>query len=179
MIGEETFRLLTNPLYFNQHYKLPKLTDWQSRRMLLFEMCGEIPDEKIISLNPNLARLPEVLNGKSIDDRKAIIAQSIKKLNQQIEVIGPKINENMRLVPDVVTDYTATEMELKRLKVELEGIEKELTDARVHLGTYQKTTGIVFLKGKLKTIKSRIYKEANAGYQRLIVNQSFRTKNTN
>ena len=173
LIGEETFRLLTNPLYFNQHYKLPKLTDWQSRRMLLFEMCGEIPDEKIISLNPNLARLPEVLNGKSIDDRKAIIAQSIKKLNQQIEVIGPKINENMRLIQDVVTDYTATEMELKRLKVELEGIEKELTDAssasQVHIKKQQE---LYSLKGKLETIKSRIYKEANAGYQRLIDEKS-------
>lgn len=173
LIGEETFRLLANPLYFNQHYKLPKLTDWQSRRMLLFEMCGEITDETIIQMNPSLAKLPEVLDGKSIDDRKAIIAQSIKKLNEQIIVIGPKINENMRLIPEIGTDYTATEQRLKTLKMELEGIEKELTDAgnvaQVHMKKQQE---LFSLKNQLENVKSRIYKEANAGYQRLIDEKS-------
>lgn len=169
MIGEEVFRLLTNPLYFNQHYKLPKLTDWQSRRTLLFEMCGEITDETIIQMNPNLAKLPEVLDGKSIDDRKAIIAQTIKKLNEQIVVIGPKINENMRLIPEVATDYTATEMELKRLKNELDSIEKELAGAGNVANEYRKKQQELFsLKNQLENVKSRIYKEANAGQQRLV-----------
>ena len=168
LIGEEVFRLLTNPLYFNQHYKLPKLTDWQSRRALLFEMCGDISDETIIQMNPNLAKLPEVLDGKSIDDRKAIIAQSIKKLNEQIIVIGPKINENMRLIPETATDYTATEQRLKTLKMELEGIEKELTDAgnvaQVHMKKQQE---LFSLKNQLENVKSRIFKDANKDYQKL------------
>lgn len=169
LIGEETFRLLTNPLYFNQYYKLPKLTDWQSRRMLLFEMCGDISDETIIQMNPDLAMLPEVLDGKSIDDRKAIIAQSIKKLNEQIVVIGPKINENMRLIPEIATDYTATEQELKRLKSELETIEKELAGAGDTASTYRKKQQELYsLKNQLENVKSRIYKESNVERQRTI-----------
>ena len=66
--------------------------------------CAErFPDDTIIQMNPDLAKLPEVLAGKSIDDRKAIIAQSIKKLNEEIVKISPKINENMRLIPEVGT----------------------------------------------------------------------------
>lgn len=173
LIGDEVFRLLTNPLYFNQHYKLPKLTDWQSRRMLLFEMCGDVSDETIIQKNPDLAMLPAVLDGKSIDDRKAIITQSIKKLNEQIAIIPPKINENMRLIPEVSVDYTATEMKLKSLKTELDSIEKEITGAGNIANEYRKKQQELFsLKNQLENVKSRIYKEANAGYQRLIDEKS-------
>lgn len=173
LIGEETFRLLTNPLYFNQHYKLGKLTDWQSRRTLLFEMCGEITDENIVAMNPTLARLPEVLGGKSIDDRKAIIAQSIKKINEQIEKIGPAINENQRLIPEETVDYTATEAELKRLKSELDSIEKELSTAEDVVALYRKNQQELFsLKGQLENVKSRIYNESNTGRQKLVNEKS-------
>ena len=177
LIGEEVFRLLTNPLYFNQHYKIKagnkQLTDWESRRILLFEMCGAIPDETIIQMNPDLAKLPEVLAGKSIDDRKAIIAQSIKKLNEQIAVIAPKINENMRLVPEVGTDYTATEQKLSRAKAQLEEIEKELTGAgnvaQVHM---QMQKDLFALKNQRESVKSRIFKATNEGYQKLVDEKS-------
>jgi len=172
LIGEEVFRLLTNPLYFNQHYKIKagnkQLTDWESRRILLFEMCGAIPDETIIQMNPDLAKLPEVLAGKSIDNRKAIIAQSIKKLNEQIAVIAPKINENMRLIPEVGTDYTATEQRLSRAKAQLEAIEKELVGAGNVAQLYIKKQQVLFdLKNQLENVKSRIFKDANKDYQKL------------
>lgn len=173
LIGEETFRLLTNPLYFNQHYKLGKLTDWQSRRTLLFEMCGEITDEHIVAMNPTLVKLPEVLGNKSIEDRKAIIAQSIKKINEQIERIGPAINENQRLIPEVTVDYTATEAELKRLKSELDSIEKELSTAEDVVALYRKNQQELFsLKGQLENVKSRIYNESNTGRQKLVNEKS-------
>ncbi len=169
LIGEETFRLLTNPLYFNQHYKLPKLTDWQSRRALLFEMCGEMLDEEIIATNPALAELPNVLDGKDIDDRKAIIAQSIKKLNAEIETIGPKINENMRLIPETSINYAQTENTLQTLKFELQGIEKELVDVGKVVDAYkQKQSDLYTLKGKLGSIEARIDNESGANMRQLI-----------
>ena len=168
VVNEDTFKLITNPMYFNTQYKAGKLTDWQSRRVKLFEICGDLSDDEIIAVTPKLAKLPEVLNGKSVDDRKAIIKSSIKKLNDEIETIGPKINENMRLIPEAATDYTATEMELKRLKAELVDIEKELTGAGNVANEYRKKQQDLFsLKNQLENVKSRIYKEANAGQQKL------------
>lgn len=172
-IGEEVFRLLTNPLYFNEHYKVGKLTDWQSRRMLLFEMCGEMSDEQIVAANQKLAELPNVLDGKSIDDRKAIIAQSIKKLNSEIETIGPKINENTRLIPETSINYSETENRLKTLKLELQGIEKELADAGKVVDVYRKKQQELYvLKGKLENIKSRIDNESGSGRNKLIDEKS-------
>jgi exonuclease SbcC len=168
LIGEEIFRLLTNPLYFNLHYKVGKLTDWQSRRKLLFEMCGEISDEEIIARNPSLAKLPEVLDGKSIEDRKAIIAQSIKKLNAEIEKIGPKIDENMRLIPETTIDYTETENRLAGLKMELQQAENHIADAnKMVTAIGEKQRKLYQLKNQLSDVKSRIDAEVGAGYKEL------------
>ena len=173
VVNEDTFKLITNPMYFNTQYKAGKLTDWQSRRVKLFEICGDLSDDEIIAVTPKLAKLPEVLGGKSVDDRKTIIKSSIKKLNDEIDSISPKINENMRLIPEVATDYTATEMELKRLKAELVDIEKELTSAGTLMIDYRQNQQDLFsLKNQLENVKSRIYKEANAGQQKLVEKKS-------
>ena len=43
MINEDVFKLITNPLYFNEQYS------WQNRRKLLLEMCGDVDDESVIN----------------------------------------------------------------------------------------------------------------------------------
>ena len=49
------FKLLTNPNYFSE------TMHWQERRKLLLEVCGDISDDEVISLNPELADLPKIL----------------------------------------------------------------------------------------------------------------------
>lgn len=162
LIGEEVFRLLTNPMYFNLYYKVKKLSDWQSRRMLLFEMCGETTDEAIIAANSKLSQLPDILDEKSIDDRKAIIKQSIKKINVQIDKIGPAINENMRLIPEIEVDYSETEKELAELKKKLDIVEQELSNAGNIAKSYlKKQQNLSALEKKLAEIKVAIDKEVN------------------
>lgn len=169
IIDEETFKLITNPLYFNDDKAFP----WQTRRLKLFEICGNIKDEDIIAANPKLMLLPTVLDGKTVDDRKAIIVSSIKKLNEQIDTIGPKINENMRLIPETEVDYTATEAELASLKSQLDVLEKELAGAGSAAEEYRKKQQEYYsLKGQLESIKSRIYKEVNSDRQALVVEKS-------
>lgn len=170
VVNEDTFKLITNPMYFNTQYKAGKLTDWQSRRVKLFEICGDLSDDEIIAVTPKLAKLPEVLNGKSVDDRKAIIKSSIKKLNDEIETIGPKINENMRLIPEVATDYSETEKELSELKERLDELDKQLSDAGTIVVELQKKQRELYvLKGKMDEIAKRIDEQANAGRKELLV----------
>jgi DNA repair exonuclease SbcCD ATPase subunit len=171
IIDEDTFKLITNPMYFNSpQYKIGKLTDWQSRRVKLFEICGNLSDDEIISVTPSLSRLPEVLNGKSVDDRKAIIKLSISKLNEEIDKTGPKINENQRLVPEVATDYSITEKELSGLKEQLAELDKQLSDAGSMVAELQKKQRELFtLKGQLDKVKARIDEEVNSGRKELLV----------
>lgn len=165
LIDEETFKLITNPLYFNDDKAFP----WDKRRRKLFEMCGTLTDEEIIASTPKLADLPGILDGKSVEDRTVIIKSSIKKLNEQIEQIGPKINENLRLIPEKPVDYSETEQELAGLKAELAEIEKQMSDAMTIFNRYQeKQRHLYFLKGKLEQVKARLDEEANAERKELL-----------
>ena len=50
LVDESIFKLITNPLYFNETYS------WQNRRKLLLEMCGDISDEDVIASHDELRR---------------------------------------------------------------------------------------------------------------------------
>ena len=169
LIDEDTFKLITNPLYFNLFYKVGKLTDWQSRRNLLFEMCDTLTDEDIVAAKPELTKLPEILDGKSVDDRKVILKQSIKKLDEQIRAIGPKIDENNRLIPETPVDYSEAERRLGQLKAELDGIETELANAGRAAEEYrQKQQKLNVLNVKLETLKTELTNAANKDRRGLI-----------
>lgn len=166
LIDEETFKLITNPLFFNDE----KAFDWKKRRLKLFEVCGSLTDLEIIASSQKLAKLPEVLDGKSVDDRKIIIKSSISKLNTDIDAISPKINENKRLIPETAVDYSETEKQLAGLKMELEAIEKQLSDAGNVVTEFQrKQRDLYSLNGSLDSVKKRIDATAYSGDKRLSI----------
>ncbi len=67
IIDEGVFKLLTSPSYFNEHLH------WQKRRDLLLEIAGDVSQEEVIQKNPNLKKLLDHLNGRSIEDHKKVI----------------------------------------------------------------------------------------------------------
>src|SRR5699024_10592144 len=95
IVNEDVFKLLTNPLYFNEQLK------WQDRRKTLLEIAGDITDEEIISSNESLAKLTEILGNRSIDDHKKVIVAKRKEINQELERIPIRIDEINRNLPDV------------------------------------------------------------------------------
>ena len=72
LIPENIFKLITNPLFFNEQLK------WEDRRRILMEICGEVSDEEIIQRNQNLKPLLDMLTGKTVDDHQEIIAIEAK-----------------------------------------------------------------------------------------------------
>ena len=103
IIDEKIFKLLTNPLYFNEQLS------WQERRTILMELCGNITDEDVISKNDSLAELPALLQGRSIDDFKTMLKASIAKTKKQIENIAPAIKENIHNI--VPTESTISDLD--------------------------------------------------------------------
>ena len=49
VIDETLFKVITNPLYFNEHLK------WQDRRTILLNLCDNITDDEIIANNPEFS----------------------------------------------------------------------------------------------------------------------------
>ncbi len=79
----------------------------------------------------------------------------------------------MRLMPEMDIDYTKTENKLKTLKLELQGIEKELADAGKAVDVYRKKQQELYvLKGKLENVKARIDEESGVGRKKLVDEKS-------
>lgn len=94
IVDEDIFKLLTNPSYYNEQLK------WQDRRELLLEVAGDVSDDEVISSKEELGGLPAILNGRSIEDHKKVIASKKKEINKELERIPVRIDEARRSLPD-------------------------------------------------------------------------------
>jgi len=167
LLDENIFKMITDPFYFNSQMK------WQDRRRLLLEICGDASQEEVIASDEKLAKLTEILSGKSIEDYKKVLADKIKRLKKEKEDIPPRIDELTRGLPNTEEDYSEIEKEVERYKDILAGIESEMTNANAIVEAYkQKHEKLYALKGQLERVKSRIDSEAGATRRKLLEEKS-------
>lgn len=106
----ETFRMLSDPFYFAE------ALHWQKRRAMLVEICGDVTPEMVIAAEaPALDELPAILNGRSTDDLRKILAANRTSVNDELKQIPAKIDENGRNVlakPVVLKPHLADEATL-------------------------------------------------------------------
>ena len=114
IVDEGVFKLLTSPTYFNEQVK------WQDRRALLLEICGDISDEDVIASNTALAKLNDLLNGKSLEDMKKIIASKKKHINDELEKIPVRIDEINKMMPDTTVDIEKMRQHVAQIEVEMD-----------------------------------------------------------
>lgn len=160
LIGEELFRLITNPMFF------PSL-HWEKQRALLLAICGDVSDEVVIASDKDLSALTEILGDHSIADYRKIVAERIKKLNDEIAKIPIRIDELSRSLGEEV-DYSQTEAELSAKKSELQEIETQLLSAsHANEAWRNKQTQLNQLYSDLNRKRSQIELEANAENNKL------------
>ena len=95
IVREDVFKLLTSPTFFNEELH------WQDRRKKLLEICGDVSDADVIASNEALAKLPHILNGRTIDDHRKVIAAKRADINKELQVIPIRIDEVQRSLPDL------------------------------------------------------------------------------
>lgn len=117
---EETFRLLTIPRYFNE------VLHWTKRREKLFEVCGGVTDDLVISSNSELQALPEILGNHSLDDYKKILTARRTEINKQIESIPVRISEADRSKASVTQDEATLRKEVAALSAKKLNLDSEL-----------------------------------------------------
>ncbi len=95
-VDEKIFKLLTNPLYFNEQLH------WQERRKILLDMCGDVSDEEIIANDIQFCGLKKVLEqNRTIEEQKKILLAKKKEINEQLEKIPVRIDEiNRTMIAD-------------------------------------------------------------------------------
>lgn len=157
IIDENTFKLLTNPQYFNVN------TKWQDRRVILLKIVGDITDEDVINSNVNLSKLLELLDGKTIDALKAILASKKKMLNEKLKAIPIRIDEVNRNLPVLAenVDFEALKVEKAKVKHALDIIENRMTSQRKIAEDFiKKQQELSAMKSKLQNMEFQIEKDS-------------------
>ncbi len=150
MIVENLFRLITNPLAFNNDKILP----WEKRRGILTDMAQEKTFEELAGENPEyLNLLSKLTGGKTLDEYKKQIAASITKSKEDLKAIPTRIDEADKGKPEQF-NFDALELELSGKKKELESLEKSLLNKSSQYDDVIKANGEI--RVKINTLEHEI-----------------------
>ena len=148
IIDEDTFKLLTNPSYFNEQLK------WEDRRKILIEVCGSVSDEDVINSDKKLSGLKEIISDRTLEEHKKVIKSKMSKIKEKIKGIPTRIDEVDRGLPDIAgIDVSNLKGMITLLKDEKSAKEKELAKVESGGGVAEKEKQLAELQTELIKIE--------------------------
>ena len=161
MINEDVFKLITNPLFFNEQYT------WQNRRKLLLEMCGDVDDASVINSKEELKRLTELLNGRSVDEQRKIIASKKTAINKELDMIPVRIDEAVNCKPTPLEAEQKLKDDIATIETAIKQLEEDKSVIVNGLDSAERTAKIREVKRKLADRKSQLMNEHTDNERRL------------
>ena len=161
MINEDVFKLITNPLFFNEQYT------WQNRRKLLLEMCGDVDDASVINSKDELKRLTELLNGRSVDEQRKIIASKKTAINKELDMIPVRIDEAVKCKPTPLEAEQKLKDDIATIETAIKQLEEDKSVIVNGLDGAERTAKIREVKRKLADRKSQLINEHTDKERRL------------
>lgn len=161
MINEDVFKLITNPLFFNEQYT------WQNRRKLLLEMCGDVDDASVINSKDELKRLTELLNGRSVDEQRKIIASKKTAINKELDMIPVRIDEAVKCKPTPLEAEQKLKDDIATIETAIKQLEEDKSVIVNGLDGAERTAKIREIKRKLADRKSQLMNEHTDNERRL------------
>lgn len=160
VIAEDVFKLITNPLYFNEQYS------WQNRRKLLLEMCGDVDDASVINSKDELKRLSELLNGRTVDEQRKIVAAKKTAINKELDMIPVRIDEALRNKADIATSENKLTTDIKTLNKSINELENQKATIINGFSSTEKRSKIDEIGRQLKARQSEVLSIYNSEKQR-------------
>lgn len=161
LVDESIFKLITNPLYFNETYS------WQNRRKLLLEMCGDIDDAAVINSREDLKRLAELLDGRTVDDQRKVIASKKTAINKELDMIPVRIDEAVRNKPEVMADKDKLISDIKTLSTGIDDVEKQKAIIKNGFSATEKQSKIRDINRQLDVRRSDVLSDYHKRKQHL------------
>lgn len=124
IVKEEVFKLLTNPLFFNENLK------WEDRRKTLLEVCGDIDFIDVLNFNDALKELPAILKGRAIEDHRKVIAARRSEINEELKRIPVRISEVENSMPETKIDVNALNSEVAEIETKLDENSTQINNIR-------------------------------------------------
>ncbi len=160
VIAEDVFKLITNPLYFNEQYS------WQNRRKLLLEISGDIKDEEVINSRSELTRLAELLNGRTVDEQRKIVAAKKTAINKELDMIPVRIDEALRNKADITASQTKLTTDIETLNKSINELENQKATIINGFSSTEKRSKIDEIGRQLKARQSEVLSIYNSEKQR-------------
>lgn len=160
VIAEDVFKLITNPLYFNEQYS------WQNRRKLLLEISGDIKDEEVINSRSELTRLAELLNGRTVDEQRKIVAAKKTAINKELDMIPVRIDEALRNKADITTSQIKLTTDIETLNKSINELESQKATIINGFSSTEKRSKIDEIGRQLKARQSEVLSIYNSEKQR-------------
>ena len=150
LVDENIFKLITNPLYFNETYS------WQNRRKLLLEMCGDISDEDVIASHDELRRLAELLEGRTVDDHRKVVAAKKTAINKELDMIPIRIDEAVRNKPETASDKAKLIRDIETLSAGIDEVEKQKAIIQNGFSSTEKESKIRDINRQIEAQSSKV-----------------------
>lgn len=160
VIAEDVFKLITNPLYFNEQYS------WQNRRKLLLEISGDIKDDEVINSRSELTRLAELLNGRTVDEQRKIVAAKKTAINKELDMIPVRIDEALRNKADIAASESKLTTDIETLNKSINEFESQKATIINGFSSTEKRSKIDEIGRQLKARQSEVLSIYNSEKQR-------------
>ena len=160
VIAEDVFKLITNPLYFNEQYS------WQNRRKLLLEISGDIKDDEVINSRSELTRLAELLNGRTVDEQRKIVAAKKTAINKELDMIPVRIDEALRNKADIAASESKLKTDIDILNKSINELENQKATIINGFSSTEKRSKIDEIGRQLKARQSEVLSIYNSEKQR-------------
>ena len=151
IISEESQKILSNPLYFNQTMK------WSDRRFILSKLAGDINSESILSnlSEKNRIEIEKMLSSdKTLEDYKKEFSAKKKNIKDELDLIPSRIDEANRNLPEN-KNWEEIENLIVVKKTNISFIESEIEDItkqqQVHFEKINEAKKLKFQKEQLLT----------------------------
>jgi exonuclease SbcC len=152
IVPEDMFKILTSPHYFSTMH-------WTDRREILQNMAGKIDEQTLIQKDEDFAKLLQEMSGKDAEMFRKELKAKLKAINEEIETIEPRIQENSRSIkPD--EDEAEIGANIAELKAKRQTIESQILDISNQYKEIEKRKSdtrsqIAQLKDKIDDIKRK------------------------
>lgn len=161
LISEDVFKLITNPLYFNEQYS------WQNRRKLLLEMCGDIDDQDVIKSRSDLNKLTQILNGRNVEDHRKVVAAKKTAINKELDMIPVRIDEAIRNKPELTSDKDKLQADIETFNAGIKELEQQKSLIENNLANTEREMQIRDIKRTVKVREDELKGEYTRKRQKL------------
>lgn len=146
----EVLKMVSSTVFFNN---MP----WKKQREILLDVCGDISDSDIIAADERLTQLPEILEGKSINDFIDTVCARKKKINGELDKIPVRIDETTKQLDELGELPTRGILEN-----ELKDLRQQQDRARGQITSIQNGAELKKISNKIDEINNKITAIKNA-----------------